>query len=104
MFGVSGRRGELVDLLARSERDAVVEPGCRRYAFAAALSDPDRFVLISEWDNQAALDAHYDSEQFAAFQFGLDGLLAKPSEMIVYSVTETLRPLNTRPMDPRDAD
>jgi quinol monooxygenase YgiN len=104
MFGISGRRSELVDLLERFEGQAAVEPGCRRYTFAAALSDPDRFVLVSEWDSQEELDAHYGSEVFAAFQFGLEGLLARPSEMIVYSVGESVRPLNTRPMDPRDAD
>jgi quinol monooxygenase YgiN len=104
MFSITARRSELVDLLERSERDAAAEPSCRRYTFAVTLSDPDRFVLVGEWDSQEALDAHYSSPEFAAFQFGLDGLLARPSEMTVYTVGESLRPLNTRPMDPRDAD
>jgi quinol monooxygenase YgiN len=104
MFGIIGRRPELVSLLEDSERRAASEPGCRRYTFAATLRDPDRFLLISEWDSQQALDAHYASEAFAGFQFGLDGLLARPSEMTVYRVDEAVRPLNTRPMDPRDAD
>jgi quinol monooxygenase YgiN len=104
MFGISGRRSELVEVLRRSERAAGAEPGCRRYTFAAALSDPDRFVLVSEWLSQEALDAHYGSCEFAAFQFDLEGLLARPSEMTAYSVGGSLRPLDTRPMDPRDAD
>jgi len=79
-------------------------PGCTRYAFAAALADPSRFLLISEWDSQEALDAHYRSEAFAEFQFSLDGLLARPSELTVYSIETTARPTDTRPMDPRDAD
>ena len=104
MFGITGRRDELAGLLERFERWAVGEPGCRRYTFSAALADPSRFVLVSEWDSQDALDAHYRSEQFADFQFELDGLLARPSELTVYSGEEAFRPLNTRPMDPRDAD
>jgi quinol monooxygenase YgiN len=104
MFGISGRRAELVSLLERSERAAAAEAGCRRYTFAVALADPDRFVLFSEWDSQTALDAHYRSEEFTAFQFGLEGLLARPSEMTVYSVTESVKPMDTQPMDPRDAD
>lgn len=103
MFGTSGRRDELAALLERFERWAAGEPGCRRYTFAATLADPSRFVLVSEWDNQEALDAHYQSEEFADFQFGLDGLLARPSELTVYSGEGAVRPLNTRPMDPRDA-
>ena len=104
MFGISGRRSELVDLLKRSAGWTAAEPGCRRYTFAAALADPDRFVLVGEWESQEALDAHYGSGGFAAFQFSLVGLLARPSEMTVYSVAESLRPVDTRPMDPRDAD
>jgi quinol monooxygenase YgiN len=104
MFGISGRRDELAALLERFERWAAGEPGCRRYAFAALLADPSRFVLVSEWDGEEALDAHYHSEEFADFQFELDGLLARPSELTVYSGETAVRPLNTRPMDPRDAD
>ena len=104
MYGISGRREELAALLERFQRWAAGEPGCRRYTFAAALADPSRFVLVSEWDTQEALEAHYESEAFTDFQFGLDGLLARPSELTVFSGEGTVRPLNTRPMDPRDAD
>jgi quinol monooxygenase YgiN len=104
MFGISGRRHELAEALARFERWATGEPGCRRYTFAATLADPNRFVLASEWDSQEALDAHFRSEAFTEFQFGLDGLLARPSELTVYSGEAAFRPMNTRPIDPRDAD
>jgi quinol monooxygenase YgiN len=104
MFGISGRREELARLLERFERWAAGEPGCRRYVFAAALADPSRFVLLSEWESQEALDAHYRSETFADFQLSLDGLLARPSELTVYSIESAIRPTDTRPMDPRDAD
>jgi quinol monooxygenase YgiN len=104
MFGISGRRDELVTLLQRFGSWAGGEPGCRRYTIAATLADPGRYVLVSEWDSEEALDAHYRSTAFADFQFGLDGLLARPSELTVYSADAAVRPLNTRPMDPRDAD
>jgi len=104
MFGISGRREELTTLLERFERWATGEPGCRRYAFTVALADPSRFMLLSEWESQEALDAHYRSDAFADFQLSLDGLLARPSELTVYSLEGALRPVDTRPMDPRDAD
>jgi quinol monooxygenase YgiN len=104
MFGIRGRRSELVALLERAEHESADEPGCRRYTFAATVADPDRFLLVSEWDSQEALDAHYRSERFATFQLGLSGLLARPSEMTVYAVGDSVRPTSTRPMDPRDAD
>ena len=104
LYGISGRRSELVAVLADAERDAVAQPGCVRYSFAATVADPDHFVLVSEWRDQAALDAHYRSQAFASFQFSLDGLLARPSDMTVYSVSGSARPVASGPMDPRDAD
>lgn len=104
MFGISGRRGELAALLERFERWAAGEPGCRRYTFAVTLADPSRFVLVSEWESQDALNAHYESAEFAKFQFELDGLLARPSALTVYSGASAVRPGDTRPMDPREAD
>jgi quinol monooxygenase YgiN len=104
MFAISGRRGELVARLERFERDAATQPGCRRYNFAATLLDPEHFVLLSEWDDAEALDAHYRSEGFASFQFDLHGLLAQPTATTVYSVEGSVRPMDTAPMDPRDAD
>jgi quinol monooxygenase YgiN len=104
MFGLSGRRDELIAVLGDAERVARTKPGCRRYAFAAAIAEADRFTLFSEWDDQATLEAHYASPEFASFQFALQGLLARPSEMTVYAVNEATRPLPSRPMDPRDAD
>jgi quinol monooxygenase YgiN len=104
MFGIGGRRDELATLLQRFEGWAAAQSGCRRYVFTAALADPSRFVLFSEWESQEALDAHYRSEAFAEFQLSLDGLLARPSELTVYSLQSAVRPTDTRPMDPRDAD
>jgi quinol monooxygenase YgiN len=104
MFGISGRRDELAALLERFERWAGREPGCKRYTSAATLVAPSRFVLVSEWESEEVLDAHYRSEAFAEFQLGLDGLLARPSELTVYGAERAVRPMSTRPMDPRDAD
>jgi quinol monooxygenase YgiN len=104
MYAIGGRRDELVALLEAFERSAVGEPGCRRYLFSATLADPSRFLLISEWDSEDALDSHYRSQQFADFQFGLDGLLARPSELTVFAAESSFRPLDTRPIDPRDVD
>lgn len=104
IFGISGRRAELLDLLARTEQVARRQPGARRYAFAARLDAPDEFVLVSEWDSQDAMAAYHRSAQFARYQFELDGLLARPSEMTIYSVSDAVRPVPSAPLDPRDAD
>jgi len=88
IFGISGRRNELAALLERFERWAAGEHGCRRYVAAATLAHPSRFVLVSEWDSQESLDEHYNSQAFAEFELDLDGLLARPSQLTVYSADE----------------
>lgn len=104
MYGIEGRRDELAVLLGRFEPEAAAQPGCRRYTFAATLADPTQFVLVSEWESEDALDAHYRSTAFSEFQFGLNGLLARPSELTVYGTEGAVRPVDSRPMDPRGAD
>ncbi len=104
LYGISGRRQELRAVLAQAERDVSGEPGCVRYAFAATLADPDHYLHLSAWRDRAALDAHYASTAFANFQFALEGLLARPSEMTLYPVSGSARPQPSGPPDPRDAD
>jgi quinol monooxygenase YgiN len=104
IFGISGRRNELVALLTRTEQHVGESPGSRRYVFAARLQTPDQFVLISEWDSEEAMATYHRSELFARYQFELQGLLARPSEMTIYSVTDAVRPVPSGPPDPRDAD
>jgi quinol monooxygenase YgiN len=104
MFGIEAAREDLAGLFERFEHDAQREPGCMRYTFAATVADPTQFVLLSEWESQDAMDAHYQSRLFADFQFQLQGLLARPSELTIYSADRAVRPQDTAPMDPRDAD
>ena len=104
VFGIAGRRDELRAALEEAERAAEGSDGCVRYSFAATVADPDHYILVSEWRDQAAFAAHYASPAFAAYQYSLDGLLARPSEMTVHTVSGASRPVASGPMDPRDAD
>jgi quinol monooxygenase YgiN len=104
IYGIAGRRQELVAALQSFAREAGAQDGCLRYSVAATLDDPDQYVTVSHWRDTAAVDAHYASQSFASFQMALDGLLARPSEAVIFDATEVLRPLPSAPMDPRDAD
>ena len=104
IFGISGRRAELAALLMGTEHEARLMPGSRRYVFAARVEAPDQFVLVSEWDTHAAMEAYHRSDMFARYQRELHGLLARPSEMTIYSVEQAVRPTPSGMLDPRDAD
>ncbi len=104
IFGIGGRRAELHALLSETERSARVQPGVRRYVFTARPNDPDQYLLVSEWETQEAMDAYHRSDAFARYQFEVGEMLARPSEMSVYTVTEAVRPVASGPLDPRRAD
>jgi len=99
-----GRREEVLEVFRRGATAARAEDGCLHYEFTESVEDPGRFVLVEEWRDQAALDAHFRSAAFLAYQEDVADLLARPSEVWIHHVSETVRPVDSAPMDPRRAD
>jgi quinol monooxygenase YgiN len=46
------------------------EPGCQMYLAHRSTTDPRRFFLYEQYDDQAALDAHRASPHFEQFAKG----------------------------------
>lgn len=53
--------------------ETMKEPGCLTYEFSQILGQPNRFRVYEEWQDQAALEAHFTAPHMAAFQ----GVLAE---------------------------
>jgi quinol monooxygenase YgiN len=104
VYGIASGRSELIELMRRLAAAARTEPGCRSYAFAEALDAADEYIVVHEWDDRAALSAHYDGPAHEAYQQAVFGLLARPSDLAIHEVASTERPVASGPMDPRDAD
>jgi quinol monooxygenase YgiN len=104
VYGVASARGRLRELMARSASAARAEPGCRSFHFAEVVDGADEFVVVHEWDDESALEAHYRGAVHHTYQQGLFGLLARPSELAIHHVASTQRPTDGGPMDPRQAD
>lgn len=49
------------------------EPGCLEYAYAADLADSGLLRVIERWENQAALDAHFQTEHMVVFNAAMAG-------------------------------
>jgi quinol monooxygenase YgiN len=99
VYGLASSRRELVELMRRTAAAARAEPGCRSYDFAEALDRADEFV-----DARAARAPHYRGAAHEAYEEGLHGLLARPSDLVIHEVASTERPVGRAAMDPRDAD
>ena len=53
------------------------EPGCHAYTFARDLSEPGRFWILEEWENDEALAIHFKAPHMAKFQQAVGGLGVK---------------------------
>jgi quinol monooxygenase YgiN len=65
-----GHEDEAVDLFAKLTEPTRAEPGCRMYLAHRSTTDPRRFFLYEQYDNQDALDAHRASEHFEKYAKG----------------------------------
>jgi quinol monooxygenase YgiN len=103
VHAVASGRAQLLDLMRRTAAAARAERGCRSYDFAEVVDGTDEFVVVHEWEDEAALDAHYRGPAYEAYREGVFGLLARPSELVIHRVAATERPVDPGPMDPRAA-
>jgi quinol monooxygenase YgiN len=70
----AGHQDEAVELFAKLTEETRAEPGCRMYLAHRSLTDPRRFFLYEQYDDQRALDAHRASPHFERYAKG--GLFA----------------------------
>jgi quinol monooxygenase YgiN len=92
------RRREVVEVMRATQAEVSEQPGCVSYVFAETLEDPGHYVLVQEWRDQAALDAHYRSQAFARYQAQIGALLVRSSELRVFGVTAGARPVDSSPI------
>jgi quinol monooxygenase YgiN len=65
-----GKLAEVSALLDELITCSRAEPGCRSYRVFADEVDPNRLVLVEEYANAAAVDAHRATEHFQRLVLG----------------------------------
>ena len=75
-------RKAALDMVEATRREA----GCVSYAFYADLVEPATFFLFEEWESDAALGAHFQTEHMARFQQQAPAFLAAPPTIKRYVV------------------
>jgi quinol monooxygenase YgiN len=53
--------------LAELQQATRAEPGCREFVFFQALTEPERFLLLEDFADAGALDAHMSAPHTKAF-------------------------------------
>jgi quinol monooxygenase YgiN len=82
-------------LMRETQEAARRQPGCVSYSFAEALDELGHFVIVQEWRDEASLEEHYRSETYADFQNRLELVLVHSSDLRVYLVEKTIRPVES---------
>jgi quinol monooxygenase YgiN len=104
IYALVARADQLVELLRETQERARSEPGCVAYAFAEVVGDPGHYVVLQQWRDEAALEAHYASSTFRLYQEHVGEFLARPSQVRLHRVAQTVQFTDAGPMDPRRAD
>ena len=75
--------------MAQATRD---EAGCRAYAFWQDIEDATRFRVYEEWDDKAALDAHFEAPHMQVWRAALaeGGVVSRYVKTITGGVVEPL--------------
>lgn len=99
LHGQVGRLAELKDLLADLATHARRDPGCDSY-IVAFPDDPGECLLVSRWQSDAALRAHYRTDAYLRYRSHVGELLARPSDVVVHHVSSSVRARDPNPPDP----
>ena len=60
------------------------EPGCIRYDVLRAVDEPRRFLLVEVYEDDAALQAHTESDHFKRYVLGEALALLESRERVTY--------------------
>ncbi len=70
-----------IDAAQEMVAETLKEPGCLIYEFSQILGQATRFRVYEEWQDQAALEAHFATPHMAAFQAALGEVGVVSSEI-----------------------
>lgn len=97
-------RERVRELMLENQAAAREQPGCVSFTFAETIDDPGHYVVVEEWSDRRALEAHYASRATTDYEEQVAELLLRDSEVWIHVVQESFAPQDSAPMDPRRAD
>lgn len=99
LHGLAGRGAELGALLADLAAASREEPGCDAFRVLAA-EQPGEVMVLSFFADEAALRAHYGTSHYLRYRDHVGELLARPSDVMVHHVRDTVHARDPDPPDP----
>jgi quinol monooxygenase YgiN len=101
IHGLASTRNELGEALTSLSAAARAADGCHEFEVTRRLDDPSEFVVVSRWDDEGSLRAHFASTEYADYLQAASALLARPSDVTIHYVERTVHPVGDPSSDPR---
>lgn len=95
-------RERFVEIATEMCRRSREDEGCGGYRFYADLERPDRYVIVEEWADDDALQAHFAQPHTGEFLGGLRPLLGEPADALFHTVASSRRLDPARGLVPLD--
>ena len=99
MHGLAGRAGELQGLLDELAAGARGEDGCLTFS-VSRHAQVGEFVVISHWRDEEALRRHFRGDAYERYRAAVDELLARPSNVTVHHVAQSVHAIDPDLPDP----
>ena len=87
LSGKSDKREECKAALAKAAAASRGDAGCLGYTFTVDVENPDHYVSVELWEDQAALDAHFGAPHLAELMTVAGELLDGEVDIKTYAVS-----------------
>lgn len=98
MIVVTGRvriaaenRERFLEIATEMCRSSRADDGCLGYRVYADLEQPEHYVFIEEWADDAALQSHFRRQHTGSFMSALTDLLAEPPDALFHTTAVSRR-------------
>ncbi len=95
--GAMSQVDELLEPLVAGTRD---ESGCLGFRVLRA-DEPGEIVLLSQWESEDALNAHFATTHYRYYAENVGPLLSRASDVVIHHVSSTVHPIDSGGPDPR---
>jgi quinol monooxygenase YgiN len=103
VHGVATRGAELTAAAEELAAAARGHEGCLGFDVLAPPGATTELVLVSAWQTDRDMRAHFASEAYGSYVSAVTDLLTRPSDVTIYNVAGTVHPLADLTLEPRRA-
>ena len=104
VHGISGGADALLKAAQRVRGAAEASDGCLGFDVLEQPGERGELVLLQQWRDEEAMRAHFRSAAHARYVDDVADLLARPSDVVVHTVSGSSHPVGDLSFEPRRAD